>query len=360
MQNEKKNYTISIMRTGTKVVNFDVQGSDQRNAIKSAIEVAYNHDFGADDNSDYEVTHVIDHSVRNGGLESKIYKFSFTTDFESDDAPISVFECEASDFKMAQDKSRISFPDAPHFHVFWTTDVTMIGDEELMLNGIAIRKSQTSDEWFFKSKTDVFSSGDYDSLVIKATEFVKQKQAKQFDDDAIDHLMGKITDGNLSIEALCKLAVSYARKNPDDWVKEMSEQLDEENLENKDDTPDINVKSEFLIEALEYCIFTFDGYPNLDFNIFNHDDLDDVSGEIRFYSVSLAAGIEASEFEKVIAFSDIEKGRLDEDGAFVCNDISGSEIRIISSMFAESVVSKNKLYEVLSRVHHEALADPSP
>jgi len=127
-----------------------------------------------------------------------------------------------------------------------------------------------------------------------------------------------------------------------------------------DDTPDINVKSEFLIEALEYCIFTFDGYPNLDFNIFNHDDLDDVSGEIRFYSVSLAAGIEASEFEKVIAFSDIEKGRLDEDGAFVCNDIGGSEIRIISSMLAESVVSKNKLYEVLSRVHHEVLSDPSP
>jgi len=136
--------------------------------------------------------------------------------------------------------------------------------------------------------------------------------------------------------------------------------MNKSDIDIDDDTPDINVKSEFLIEELGYCIFKFDGYPNLDFNVFNHDDLDDVSGEIRFYPINLETGDEEPEFEKVIAFSDIEKGRLDENGSFVCNDISGNEIRIISSMFAESVVSKNKLYEVLSRVHHEALADPSP
>lgn len=51
-------FNVQITRTGIKTVDFKVDADTPAEAQEKALEMAYNHDFGSDDSSDYEIVHV--------------------------------------------------------------------------------------------------------------------------------------------------------------------------------------------------------------------------------------------------------------------------------------------------------------
>jgi len=176
----------------------------------------------------------------------------------------------------------------------------------------------------------------------------------------INDQLNKIAQENFDIDSLSihnpvglhNVSMSQLRSALEDAFfagkQHTQDALDIDNLEDFEQR-DINVKSAYLIEAIKGNTVSFRGYPSLNFGVFNHDDLDEKNGEIRFYPVNNETGVASSRYETVISFLEIENGQLRSNGYFECKDINGIVIHMTSDVLIESAKQGNRMSNALSR-----------
>lgn len=207
-------FKVEIARTGSKSATFDVEAPSTALAIEQALEMAYSHDFGADQSSEYEVTSVTH-------IEGfKPYRLML---IESPGETPILFECEDENFDHAVEQAEIAYPGC---FVFGTEDGSILTEGELEKHGIRVFEDGCRGEgWIWESDEEEAILPTREDALRSATEAVRRYENARLDDQIVAWFEQRVADGDLDIRDLCVRAVRYGRMAPEDFIVEMKERL---------------------------------------------------------------------------------------------------------------------------------------
>jgi len=211
-------FKVEIARACSKSATFVVEGPSTALAVEQALEMAYNHDFGADQSTEYDVISV-KHSE---GLKTYRLMLIERPGDQFDETPI-MFECEAEDFDHAEEQAENAYPGCL---VLGTEDGSILADGELEKHGIYVFQDiSIGEEWIWESDEEEAILPTREQALRSATEAVRRYENAALDDQIVAWLEQRVADGDLDIRDLCERAVRYGRMVPDDFIDEMKERL---------------------------------------------------------------------------------------------------------------------------------------
>lgn len=213
-------YKVEIARTGSRAAIFDVEGAaNASEAVERAMQMAHDHDFGADSSADYTVESV----TNSEGLKTYRLMLIESPGDQFDQTPI-LYECEAEDFNHAVEQAEDAYPAC---RVIGTEDGSILSEIELEGIGYEIRQEDNGWIWWYfpDGQLPTAPLSTKEAALRDATRRHREWEDFDFDHQIIAWLEQRVADGDLDIRDLCERAVRYGRMAPEDFIAEMKERL---------------------------------------------------------------------------------------------------------------------------------------